>query len=300
MGTNFDDTPLTRMRFCFDPTYRSRLLGLPQLLARGGATESGAAGRLRGGRVEFHEHRAYVPGDDPRDLDWNLFLRLDQLAVKEYARDEAPEVLVILDRSASMGTPGSGKDRIVREVAGGLIWTALRKGAPASLLVLSSKGPVTLARYQSHRMLDRVLAQLEDLEDPAGPTHLSTLVRLGPSPASGRLAFLLSDFLVDPLPSAGILALATGDASGSLLQVMAEEERHPRLPVSTTLSDPETGARLPVPDAPALLVDYAEELARHEADVARLARTHTLRHVMVHDRVAFETGILAALRAARP
>ena len=34
--------------------------------------------RARGQSVEFADHRSYVPGDDFRYLDWNLFGRLDR------------------------------------------------------------------------------------------------------------------------------------------------------------------------------------------------------------------------------
>ena len=41
----------------------------------------------KGFSVEFANHRAYVPGDDLRHLDWRVYARADRLYVKEYEVD---------------------------------------------------------------------------------------------------------------------------------------------------------------------------------------------------------------------
>ena len=38
-------------------------------------------GAYRGGQLEFHDYRAYVPGDDLRYLDWNLYARMEDVVV---------------------------------------------------------------------------------------------------------------------------------------------------------------------------------------------------------------------------
>src|SRR5438093_2006216 len=34
--------------------------------------------------VEFSEHRKYVAGDDPKDIDWNVFAKTDKYYVKKF------------------------------------------------------------------------------------------------------------------------------------------------------------------------------------------------------------------------
>src|SRR3972149_11048842 len=53
--------------------------------------------------VEFSEHREYVPGDNPRDLDWLALARTDRLYIKRYEEETNLRAHVLLDTSASMG-----------------------------------------------------------------------------------------------------------------------------------------------------------------------------------------------------
>jgi uncharacterized protein (DUF58 family) len=52
--------------------------------------------------VEFAEHRQYVPGDDPRHIDWKVFGRSDKLQLKQYQQETTLDVMLLVDASASM------------------------------------------------------------------------------------------------------------------------------------------------------------------------------------------------------
>ncbi|HSJ16294.1 MAG TPA: DUF58 domain-containing protein [Longimicrobiales bacterium] len=53
--------------------------------------------------LDFAEHRAYMPGDDIRRIDWRLYARTDRYHVKEFEADTNANFVVLLDTSASMG-----------------------------------------------------------------------------------------------------------------------------------------------------------------------------------------------------
>src|SRR5438552_12176583 len=63
--------------------------------------------QLKGASVEFRQHRFYVPGDDPRRLDWRLLGRTDRPYVKEYDEETNLRGLILLDRSGSMAFGGA-------------------------------------------------------------------------------------------------------------------------------------------------------------------------------------------------
>jgi uncharacterized protein (DUF58 family) len=63
----------------------------------------------RGGSLEFAEHRAYVPGDDLRRVDWKVYGRTDRWYVRESEEETNLRATLLLDASASMafGSPGA-------------------------------------------------------------------------------------------------------------------------------------------------------------------------------------------------
>ena len=56
-----------------------------------------------GASTDFAEHRAYMPGDDIRRIDWRLWARSDRFYVKEFEADTNTNFRVIVDVSPYAG-----------------------------------------------------------------------------------------------------------------------------------------------------------------------------------------------------
>src|SRR5580692_5755783 len=63
---------------------------------------------FKGSSVEFRQHRFYVPGDEPRRLDWRVLGRTDRHYIKEYDEETNLRCMLMLDCSGSMGYAGDG------------------------------------------------------------------------------------------------------------------------------------------------------------------------------------------------
>lgn len=66
----------------------------------------------KGFSVQFASHRAYVPGDDIRHLDWRVYAKADRFFIKEYEEETNMRVHLLLDCSNSMAYPehpGTGR-----------------------------------------------------------------------------------------------------------------------------------------------------------------------------------------------
>lgn len=61
----------------------------------------------KGGAAEFAEHRAYLPGDELRYLDWKVAARSDRLVVKRFEEETNLRATIVLDVSRSMRWRGS-------------------------------------------------------------------------------------------------------------------------------------------------------------------------------------------------
>src|SRR5712672_273606 len=99
-----------------------------QLLAARRAKSSAKGERrskARGQSVEFADHRNYVPGDDFRYLDWNLYGRLEKLFLKLYEEERELPVRIFLDASESMTFGEPRKFDFARQVAAAIGYVAL-------------------------------------------------------------------------------------------------------------------------------------------------------------------------------
>jgi len=108
----------------FPPAFLGSLerLRLAALRALGGGLREGhRLGAYKGGQLEFHGHRNYTPGDDLRYVDWNSYARLDRPYIKEFAREEAGVLHLLVDATPSMSLGQPSKWTFARRVAA-LFW----------------------------------------------------------------------------------------------------------------------------------------------------------------------------------
>src|SRR5262245_49212563 len=62
----------------------------------------GWLGAGAGSSLDFQDHRAYMPGDDPRHIHWTAYARTGMLTMKLFRAEVAPFVDLMVDLSASM------------------------------------------------------------------------------------------------------------------------------------------------------------------------------------------------------
>ena len=90
------------------PEFKARVL-LPSRLVRLHELEGTTPTTLRGAGTEFDSLRAYVVGDDPRDIDWRASARSTELMVRQWRPERDRHVVIVVDcgraSSALLGAP---------------------------------------------------------------------------------------------------------------------------------------------------------------------------------------------------
>src|SRR6476660_1247703 len=106
--------PSRNPRSFLDTQVLSRLASVPLFARRPmlGNVSGRHQSPHRGSSVEFAEYRKYVPGDDPRRLDWRAYARSDRYYIKEFEADTNLRFYVVVDTSASMGFSSGGPSKL--------------------------------------------------------------------------------------------------------------------------------------------------------------------------------------------
>lgn len=166
--------------------------------------------RSLGGGSEFSEHRAYAPGEDLRHLDWKVFARTDRHVVRRFESDRQLEVLLLLDRSASMGfgTTAGGPEGpagvpapedkwdAARSLALAVAWVFLRQGDRVGLALVDGRGAQTIPTRGGERQLMEMARRTAEHE-PQGEADLGAAVTELLGRRRGSLVVLFSDLLAD-------------------------------------------------------------------------------------------------------
>jgi uncharacterized protein (DUF58 family) len=221
--------------------------------------------RARGQSVEFADYRNYVPGDDFRYLDWNLYGRLDRLFLKLYEEERELPVRIFLDGSESMTFGSPRKFDFARQVAAAIGYVALcgfdrvsvipfpdratptpNGSGPASTAAagLSSLEAAARGALRSVRGKKSAMSFFQNLAllTPGGSASLNDSLRRGALEArQSGVAIVLSDFLDPAGYETGIAALVGRGFQVNLVQILAPEEVNPPTYGDLRLIDSETG-----------------------------------------------------------
>lgn len=154
---------------------------------------------------DFRDYRPYVPGDDPRQLDWRAAARSQRLVVRQTESEEELELALVVDGSGGMAYGEGHEQKWQRAgmIAAALASLALRQGDRVGV-ALGRDGELELAaaRPVARRDRQRALAQLWSTP-PAGRCDWpGLLAAIEPQLRRRALIVVISDFL-DPGAGAG-------------------------------------------------------------------------------------------------
>jgi uncharacterized protein (DUF58 family) len=98
--------------------------------------------------VEFAEHRQYVPGDDPRNLDWRAYGKCDRYYIKQYIEETNLRATVLVDASGSMGFAGDEAAKINGKPASKFVY-AQHLAAVLTYLLIHQQDAVGMVTFDS-------------------------------------------------------------------------------------------------------------------------------------------------------
>ena len=257
----------------FDEAFLARL-ELLQVIARRlfrGRQRAERKTRKVGSGLEFADHREYSPGDDIRNLDWNVLMRLGQTLIRLYEEDEDLPIRVAIDVSESMQTSGGGKLRYAQQVAAALAYVGLANLDRVGLTCMSRKIHTSLPAVRGKGRIFRVFDFLR-AAPRGGPTDLrAACSRLAAESVQPGLTVVLSDFYDMDGAFDGLNLLRFRKHEPVAIQVLDPAEFRPAatgLRGDVSLVDCEGGEPRDVTLSPATLRAYA---AAHEQFCAALA-----------------------------
>jgi uncharacterized protein (DUF58 family) len=158
-----------------DPETLSRLAG------RGLEPRGLVAGTLAGNHkspfsgfaVEFAAHREYVPGDDPKHIDWRVYFTRDKYFIKQYEMETNLVCHLVIDTSASMRYGEGPKQKLAAaaRLATTLGYSVIRQGDKVSLATIDESVLAFVPPSNTMAQIVRMTERLDAVE-PLRKTRL--------------------------------------------------------------------------------------------------------------------------------
>lgn len=186
----------------------------------------GYLSHFKGRGMDFEELREYMPGDDVRDIDWNVTHRMGRPFVKRYREERELAMVLAVDVSGSSAF-GSGqrtKREFAAEVAATLAISAARNGDKVALLLFTDEVELFIPPRKGRRHILRLVREMLAYEPRRTGTDITAaLTFLNHVMHRRAIVFLLTDFL----HSNGVQS-SSWSSSFSLSPGTAKPELQPR------------------------------------------------------------------------
>ena len=275
-----------------------RLLLLMRSPVRGGL-KGGRRSIKRGQSVEFADYRDYTLGDDLRQLDWNVYARLERLFVKLFVEEEDVTVTLLIDASASMATGHPAKLLFAKRAAAALGYIGLASEDRVAVSALSGRIARRRASMRGSGRVFRLLADLSAIDPAEGPTDLVAAARHAAAQLHGRGVVVFVSDLLDPAADKIIRELAATGSELVILHVLSPEELDPQLEGDLRLVDVETGDGIDVTVDLATVDAYKKRLSDWKAGFADLAAKRRASYVDLSSDTNLADLMFAELRRRR-
>ena len=253
---------------------------------------------FKGRGMDFEELRDYMPGDDVRDIDWNVTFRMGRPFVKRYREERELGVILALDVSASsaFGSVRRTKREYAAEIAATLACSAARSSDKVGLLLFSDRSELFLPPRKGRAHILRVIREMlffqpahSGTDIPAALAYVNRVIR------RRSIVFLFTDFLhsfgaetrAQQRGRDAVHELGLTNSRHDLICVHLHDPRESKLPSAglLTMEDAETGELVEVDTSRSTTREtYAQTNANRLAELDR-----TLRRAGV-DTLRFSTG----------
>ncbi|MBA3973257.1 MAG: DUF58 domain-containing protein [Candidatus Solibacter sp.] len=198
---------------------------------------------------EFAEYRQYVPGDDLRYVDWNVYARSGRLYLKRYHGETNTRLTVLLDRSNSMEFASQGIRKIdyARYLAASMAYLAHHQRDAVGLITFDDDIRDFIPPSSRQGQWMKVLHAIDRAEPGHRTDFAKPFLQFQEVLRSRGIVLVISDFYADPVAVARTVAPLRHRGNDVILfHVLDPMEVAPVFNEPKILIDLETGHELEV------------------------------------------------------
>jgi uncharacterized protein (DUF58 family) len=252
----------------------------------------------RGSSVEFADFRPYAAGDDIRQIDWNLYARMERFFLKLRVAEEELTIHLLVDNSASMDWGEPNKLAYARHAAGAFGYIALSSLDRVTVTALGAGAARQLPGVRGKRGALPLFDFLQKLPAGGGGSLLATAHRYVQTARNAGPLLLCSD-LLDSQWREALRALSSRPFEITILHILAPQELNPEIDGDFRLLDAESGAPVEITADLEVLRRYDEHLRAWRDEIESFCNGRGITYIFVDTSIPIEDFVLSTLRRRR-
>lgn len=153
---------------------------------------------FKGRGMSFAEVREYQPGDDVRDIDWNVTARMNKPYIKVFEEERELTLMLIVDLSASQrfGTQNRTQRELTAEIAATLAFSALQNNDKVGVIFFTDRIEKFIPPQKGRKHILYIIRELLNFEPEGKRTDVGIAMEYLMRIITKRsIAFVISDFL---------------------------------------------------------------------------------------------------------
>ncbi|MDQ0270261.1 DUF58 domain-containing protein [Cytobacillus purgationiresistens] len=225
-----------------------------------------------GSSLEFSDYRVYQPGDDVRQIDWNVYGRTQKHYIKRFLDEQEISIAIYLDGTTSMRHIAT-KWHLAKELAAALSYLVLKEEDRLFFSLIPTSGTRPLKKkgsiYSKKTFLDIINLDTKAKTGEFVKLLEQSLVK------KHQLSILITDGMEDiSLLDSVFKKMKAFKQEIWLFQVLSTEEVSPSYSGDMKLIDSERETAVNVSMNDAILIDYQKRMERHTEELERLCRRY--------------------------
>ena len=238
---------------------------------------------LAGFAVEFAGHREYVPGDDPRHIDWRVYYTRDKYFVKQYELETNFVCHLVLDSSASMRYGDGPQQKLLyaAQLAMALGYSIVQQSDKVALFTFDDQVRGHVPPSNSMAQVVRMTEHLAHVEQREKTSLQRCLAEIASRLGRREIVMIFSDFFAPLAPLEEILQRFRYDHHEVVLfQVMHHDELNFELGGMVRFDGLEDADKLLI-QTDDLRRGYLEAMQRHNDLLAEIAERNRCERVLI-------------------
>jgi uncharacterized protein (DUF58 family) len=154
---------------------------------------------FKGFSQEFAEYRSYMPGDEPKRIDWKVYGKTDRFVIREYEEETNLKAYILLDASGSMNYTSDKVTKLeyASYLAASLAYLLIKQRDSVGIVTFTSKLNTYIPPRSSPAHLPVLLRAIDKIR-PGGDTNLAnTFHQLAEKIKRRGFVIIISDLFDD-------------------------------------------------------------------------------------------------------